>query len=244
MQHTKNLNQKDTSDPVICIDGPTASGKGTLSSLVAKELGYHLLDSGALYRITALAASQRKIAIKIDNEEAISKMIPSLSISFKDDQVFLDGADVTSEIRTEVMGMDASTVSSFPLVRRALVDLQHSFRQAPGLVADGRDMGTVIFPDASIKIFLTAGAEQRALRRHAQLISRGVPCSLQELTETLRARDAQDSSRSVAPLKPADDAILVDNSKMSIQDSLDLVLSAWKEADQENQNPSLLECPN
>lgn len=215
--------------PVICIDGPTASGKGTLSALLAKELGFHLLDSGALYRITALAAQQNDLAISVSNEQAIAELIKTLVIKFVDDKVFLNNVDVTSAIRTEEVGMNASTVSSFPRVRQALVDLQLSFQRHPGLIADGRDMGTVIFPQAVLKVFLTAGAEQRARRRFDQLAAKGVSADMAVLLATLQARDAQDSNRSVAPLKPAEDAILLDNSDLSIDQSVKLVMDCWHE---------------
>lgn len=215
--------------PVICIDGPTASGKGTLSSLLAKQLGFHLLDSGALYRITALAAQQNNLAIELSNEHAISSLINTLSIEFVDEKVMLNQVDVTDAIRTEDVGMDASTVSGFPRVRTALVDLQHNFQRSPGLIADGRDMGTTIFPEAELKVFLTAGAEQRARRRFDQLTSKGVPADFDALLATLQARDAQDSNRSASPLKPAADAILLDNSNLSIDRSVLIVLSHLKD---------------
>lgn len=223
-----------TTIPVICIDGPTASGKGTLASILAKELGYHLLDSGALYRITALAAQQQGLAIVVANEHAIADLIKTLDIEFVEDKVILNQIDVTAAIRTEEVGMNASTVSSFPQVRLALVDLQKSFQRQPGLIADGRDMGTVIFPHAALKIFLTAGAEQRAQRRFDQLTSKGVSVDYGALLGTLKARDAQDSSRSVAPLKPAEDAILLDNSDLSIAQSVELVLDCWQDCQMDN----------
>jgi 3-phosphoshikimate 1-carboxyvinyltransferase len=215
--------------PVICVDGPTASGKGTLASTLAKELGYHFLDSGSLYRITALAALQVGLALDSEHEPAIVHLIPSLSIQFIDDCVLLNGTDVTDAIRTEEAGMNASKVSVLPQVRQALVDLQHSFRRLPGLVADGRDMGTVIFPEAQLKVFLTASAERRAERRYKQLISKGVSTTLPSLRADLEARDARDSSRSVAPLKPAQDALLLDNSDLTIEKSVGLVLSWWQD---------------
>ncbi len=214
--------------PVICMDGPTASGKGTLAAAVAKALGYHFLDSGSLYRITALAALQAGLALDTLHEQAIAELINGLSIRFTDDQVWLNGTDVSDAIRTEEAGMKASQVSVLPQVRLALVDLQHSFRQLPGLVADGRDMGTVIFPEATLKVFLTASAERRAQRRYKQLISRGVSITLPSLRADLEARDARDSSRSVAPLRPAADAQLLDNSDLTIEKSVDLVLNWWQ----------------
>jgi 3-phosphoshikimate 1-carboxyvinyltransferase len=214
--------------PVICIDGPTASGKGTLASQMAHALGYHFLDSGSLYRITALAALRAGFALDAANEPAIAKLAQGLSIQFDNDQVLLDGQDVSAAIRTEEAGMNASKVSALPLVRLALVELQHGFRQLPGLVADGRDMGTVIFPDALLKVFLTASVEQRAQRRHQQLISKGIAATLDSLRTDLQARDARDSNRSVAPLKPAEDALLLDNSALSIEESLNMVLGWWQ----------------
>lgn len=215
--------------PVICVDGPTASGKGTLAAALAKALGYHFLDSGSLYRITALAATQAGLALDIANEQAIAQLVGTLSIEFDQDRVQLGGLDVTDAIRTEEAGMNASKVSALPQVRLALIDLQHSFRKLPGLVADGRDMGTVIFPQAPLKVFLTASAEQRAQRRHKQLISKGISATLGALRADLEARDARDSSRSIAPLKPAQDARLLDNSDLSIEESLNLVLRWWQD---------------
>ena len=215
--------------PVICVDGPTASGKGTLAAAVAQALGYHLLDSGSLYRITALAAMQAGLALDAAHEPAIVELIGTLAITFSQDRVELNGVDVSDAIRTEEAGMNASKVSALPQVRLALVAMQHSFRKLPGLVADGRDMGTVIFPHASLKVFLTASAEKRAQRRHKQLISKGVSATLDALRADLEARDARDSSRSVAPLKPAQDARLLDNSDLSIEESLNLVLRWWQD---------------
>ncbi len=215
--------------PVICVDGPTASGKGTLAAQLASQLGYHLLDSGALYRITALAARQAGLALDASGEDAIADMAERLNIAFKNDQVWLDGADVTEQIRLEATGMLASQVSALPKVRSALVALQHSFRRLPGLVADGRDMGTAIFPDAPLKVFLTASAEHRAQRRFKQLISKGNPTTLDSLRADLEARDARDMSRSASPLKPAQDALLMDNSNLSIEESVNQVLAWWQD---------------
>ena len=214
--------------PVICVDGPTASGKGTLASVLAQTLGYHFLDSGSLYRITALAALQAGLTLDEAHEASITELIPRMGIQFSGDRVLLDGADVSEAIRTEEAGMNASKVSVLPQVRQALVALQHNFRQLPGLVADGRDMGTVIFPEAPLKVFLTASAEQRAARRYKQLISKGVSTTLPSLRADLEARDARDSSRSVAPLKPAQDARLLDNSDLTIEKSVNLVLDWWQ----------------
>jgi 3-phosphoshikimate 1-carboxyvinyltransferase len=214
--------------PVICVDGPTASGKGTLAASLAQRLGYHLLDSGALYRVTALAALRAGLALDTAHEAAIARLAQCLPVRFVSDRVMLDGLDVSDAIRREEGGMNASKVSALPAVRTALVALQHSFRQLPGLVADGRDMGTVIFPDAPLKVFLTASAAQRAERRHKQLISKGISAILADLRADLEARDARDSSRTVAPLKPAQDARLLDNSDLSIEESVALVLDWWQ----------------
>jgi 3-phosphoshikimate 1-carboxyvinyltransferase len=213
--------------PVICVDGPTASGKGTLASCLAQRLGYHYLDSGALYRVTALAALQAGLALDTANEEAIAGLAARLPVRFTGSHVLLDGQDVTDAIRTEEAGMNASRVSVLPLVRTALVALQHAFRELPGLVADGRDMGTVIFPQAPLKVYLTASAARRAERRHKQLISKGFSTTLDSLRQDLEARDARDSSRSVAPLKPAADALLLDNSDQTIEESVNQVLTWW-----------------
>jgi 3-phosphoshikimate 1-carboxyvinyltransferase len=214
--------------PVLCVDGPTASGKGTLAAQLASQLGYHLLDSGALYRITALAATRAQLPLDASREDAIATLAQSLQIEFLADKVLLAGEDVSEAIRTEEAGMNASKVSVLPKVRAALVDLQHGFRRLPGLVADGRDMGTVIFSKAPLKVFLTASAEQRAQRRFKQLISKDKSITLAALRADLEARDARDSSRSVAPLKPAADAKLLDNSNLSVEESVKEVLDWWQ----------------
>jgi 3-phosphoshikimate 1-carboxyvinyltransferase len=214
--------------PVICIDGPSSSGKGTLAAQLAHALGYHLLDSGSLYRITALAATRVGLALDSAHEQAIADLVADLSIQFAGQRILLNGTDATEAIRSEETGMNASIVSALPQVRRALVEVQHGFRQLPGLVADGRDMGTVIFPEAALKVFLTANAAQRAERRYKQLISKGISTTLGALRADLEARDARDTSRSVAPLKPAQDAQLLDNSDLTVQESLDLVLLWWQ----------------
>ncbi len=214
--------------PVICVDGPTASGKGTLAVVLAKKLGYHFLDSGSLYRITALAAGQAGIALDAGNAQAIATLVSQLNIKFDDGRVWLNGDDVSDVIRTEQAGMNASKVSAFAPVRAALIGLQQSFQQLPGLVADGRDMGTVIFPNAQLKVFLSASAACRAERRYKQLISKGIPAILSDLRADLEARDARDSSRSVAPLKPAQDAFLLDNSELTVDASVNLVLNWWQ----------------
>jgi 3-phosphoshikimate 1-carboxyvinyltransferase len=213
--------------PVICVDGPTASGKGTLASEVAHRLGYHYLDSGALYRITGYAAVRQGLELDTAHEHTIARLAANLAIVFTGGRVLLDGHDVTDAIRTEAAGMNASRVSALPAVRTALVALQQGFRKRPGLVADGRDMGTVIFPDAGLKVYLTASAAQRAERRHKQLISKGISTILGDLRADLEARDARDSSRAVAPLKPAEDALLLDNSSQTVEESVARVLQWW-----------------
>ncbi len=214
--------------PVICIDGPTASGKGTLASRVATQLGYHYLDSGALYRVTAHAALQAGLTLEANDEAQIAQLARTLPVRFEGEQVLLGGVDVTDAIRSEEGGMNASKVSVLPAVREALVDLQHSFQRLPGLLADGRDMGTVIFPEAPLKVFLTASAAQRAERRYKQLISKGFSANIDSLRADLEARDARDSSRAVAPLKPAQDALQLDNSQLSIEASVQQVLDWWQ----------------
>jgi 3-phosphoshikimate 1-carboxyvinyltransferase len=224
-----SVSHANTQDiPVICIDGPTASGKGTLASRVAQALGYHYLDSGALYRVTAYAALQAGLSLETNDEARIAGLARALPVRFEGDTVWLGTENVSDAIRTEEAGMNASKVSVLPAVRNALVDLQHSFQRLPGLLADGRDMGTVIFPDAPLKVFLTASAAQRAERRHKQLISKGISTTLDSLRADLEARDARDSSRSVAPLKAAQDADQLDNSSLSIEASVVQVLTWWE----------------
>ena len=227
----------DINVPVICVDGPTASGKGTLAAVLAQKLGYHFLDSGSLYRITALAAIRAGLALDIASGPAIAELVKTLRIRFAQGRVLLTGLggvedvledDVSDIIRSEEAGMNASKVSALPPVRDALIALQHSFRQLPGLVADGRDMGTVIFPQARLKVFLTASAGRRAERRYKQLISKGISATLPSLRADLEARDARDSSRTVAPLKPAEDAKLLDNSDLTVEKSVELVLNWWQ----------------
>ena len=220
--------------PVICVDGPTASGKGTLSSEVAARLGYHWLDSGALYRLVGLAATRQGLAL---DETALrepgmgrrlGELAAGLRLRFADHRIWLDGEDVSEDLRTEAAGMAASRVSAVPEVRQALLELQRGMRRLPGLVADGRDMGTVIFPDAPLKVYLTASAEQRAQRRHKQLISKGIAARLDDLLADLQARDARDSNRAHAPLKPAEDALMLDNSSLDIESSVQRVLGWWQ----------------
>jgi 3-phosphoshikimate 1-carboxyvinyltransferase len=213
--------------PVITVDGPSASGKGTLASSVAAALGYHLLDSGALYRATALASLRAGIAA--DDEPALAALAARLELRFGADRISLDGIDVTEALRREDVGALASRVSALPKVRDALRELQLSFRRLPGLVADGRDMGTVIFPDADLKIYLTASAARRAERRWKQLSEKGISANIDGLRADLELRDARDENRSVSPLRPAGDAVLLDNSALSVEDSVDVVLEAWEQ---------------
>jgi 3-phosphoshikimate 1-carboxyvinyltransferase len=226
-----------TAVPVIAIDGPTASGKGTLAAAVAAALGYGLLDSGALYRATGLAAVDAGLdpEIRPDDEAAVAALAARLPLRFghgaEAGRIWFTGPrgrEITDELRLESTGLLASRVSALPAVRAALHGLQLSFRRAPGLVADGRDMGTVVFPDAELKVFLTASAEQRAQRRHKQLISKGIPASIDALRADLEARDRRDSSRSVSPLKPAEDAQRLDNSGLGIDESVQQVLAWWQ----------------
>lgn len=220
--------------PVICIDGPTASGKGTLAAEVARALGYHVLDSGALYRLVGLAAERAGLSTESTDlanpahATQVALLARCMKVAFAAGKVWLDGTDVTQALREESAGMAASRVSALQPVRDALLQLQRDCRALPGLVADGRDMGTVVFPAAPLKVFLTASAEKRAERRHAQLILRGEKAILQDLLQALEARDAQDMSRTHAPLKPAEDALLLDNSLQTIDESVAQVLSWWQ----------------
>ncbi len=205
--------------PVVTIDGPSGSGKGTIGLRLAEHLGWHFLDSGALYRVLGLAARQRGIAL--DDEPALAQLARGLAVAFRrgDDgqvHVFLDGQDVSREIRSEECAAWASQVASLAAVRKALLARQRAFRQPPGLVADGRDMGTVVFPDAPVKIFLTASAEERARRRYKQLKEKGVDAILTKILADVRARDARDSERRVAPLVPAEDAVVIDTSGIAV----------------------------
>lgn len=211
--------------PVITIDGPSASGKGTVAERVASRLNFHYLDSGALYRLTALAAM--KACIELDDEAAIANLSAKLPARFEGSRVWLDHDDVTDAIRAESVGEGASIVAVFPRVREALLDRQRAYRKSPGLVADGRDMGSVVFPDAQAKVFLTASAETRAERRYKQLIEKGFSASLSALVHEMRARDERDAHRPVAPLRPAPGAMLLDTTGMSIEDAVDAVLEHY-----------------
>ena len=213
--------------PVLTVDGPTASGKGTLASQLAERLGYHLLDSGALYRATALAAQDA--GIPLDDGPRLAELAAHLPVRFDGQQVLLGGRDITDPLRLESTGGMASQVSAHPEVRQALHALQLSFRRLPGLVADGRDMGTEVFPGAELKVFLTASAAQRAERRYKQLISKGNSANINSLRADLEARDERDSKRSVAPCKPAEGAVLLDNSELSIEASVAQVMGWWQD---------------
>lgn len=213
--------------PVITVDGPGGSGKGTLSGMLAARLGWHLLDSGALYRLLALAAHNH--GADLTNEEMLTGLAAHLDVQFiaaegdQEQRTVLEGEDVSRTIRTETIGAGASRVAALPAVRQALLARQQAFREAPGLVADGRDMGTVVFPDAQLKIFLTASPEIRAERRYRQLLEKGETASLAGLLDEINARDERDMNRSIAPLRPAEDAILIDSSHMSIENVLEAV---------------------
>ncbi len=213
--------------PVICVDGPTASGKGTLAAELAQRLGYQFLDSGALYRVTALAAIRAGLRISPEHEAQIAVLARHLPLAFAHGRILLADEDVSDAVRTEEAGMNASKVSTLPAVRTALLELQHGFQRLPGLVADGRDMGTVVFPQARLKVYLTASAEKRAERRHKQLISKGFPAIIADLRADLEARDLRDTTRAVAPLKPAPDALLLDNSEQTIEESVAQVMAWW-----------------
>jgi len=213
--------------PVIAIDGPSGSGKGTIARRVAQALDWHLLDSGALYRLVALAAARKGQTDAPEDE--LAAIASDLEVRFEvddsgEERVWLGDADVSTELRTEECGRLASYVAALPAVRQALLGLQKGFRQAPGLVADGRDMGTTVFPDAMLKVFLTASAEERAKRRHKQLKDKGIDVSLPALSRDIEDRDRRDSERSVAPLRPADDARLLDSSNQTIDEVTQTVL--------------------
>jgi len=208
--------------PVITIDGPTASGKGSVADGVAEALGFHVLDSGALYRLTALDADAN--GIDLDNEADLAACALALEPVFTSSRIFMDDRDVTDEIRDERIGNLASAIAPFPALRTALLERQRAFRIPPGLVADGRDMGTVVFPDAGLKIFLVADVGARAERRYKQLIEKGFPANIAVLLEELKARDARDAGRKTAPLAAAVDAVTIDSSGLGLGDVIDAVL--------------------
>jgi len=212
---------------VIAIDGPTASGKGTIAHLVARALGWAILDSGALYRLTALAALNRNLPA--EDEAGVAAVALGLDVRFEGDRILLEGSDVSEAIRQEQVGNFASRIAAYPAVRQALLERQRAFRVAPGLVADGRDMGTVVFPDAALKIFLVADVEARAQRRCKQLIDKGISANLDDLLRDMRERDARDMQRSVAPLAPATDAHVLDSSTLTIDQTVQAVLGFWKQ---------------
>ncbi|CAB3692884.1 MULTISPECIES: (d)CMP kinase [Achromobacter] len=214
--------------PVITIDGPTASGKGTVAHRVAKALGWAVLDSGALYRLTALAALNR--GLSPEDEPAVARVAETLDVRFEGPHVYLEGVDVGHDIRREEVGNFASRVAAFPGVRQALLERQRAFRLAPGLVADGRDMGTVVFPDAPLKVFLVADVVARAQRRCKQLIEKGISANLDDLLRDMRERDARDMGRTTAPLAPAADAHVLDSSDLTIAETVQAILDFWKNA--------------
>lgn len=210
--------------PVIAIDGPSASGKGTIAKRVAAALGFHYLESGALYRLVALIALRQGL----NDEAAIAAAAAGMDVYFQGEEIFLEDQDVNLHIRHEEVGKRASDIAPMPAVRRALLERQRAFRQPPGLVADGRDMGTVVFPDAALKIFLTASPEVRAQRRYKQLIEKGIAANLAALSRDLAERDARDANRAVAPLVPAPDSQVLDSSALSVEAVADRILESWK----------------
>ena len=213
--------------PVIAIDGPSASGKGTVAQLVAEKLGFHYLDSGALYRLLALAASRR--GVSFEDEEKLARLAEGLAIRFENGEIWMDGERVGDAIRTEECGNGASRIAAYPRIRAALLGLQRAFCKAPGLVADGLDMGSVVFPAATLKIFLTASAEVRADRRYKQLMEKGMRANIQQILHDIRQRDERDSARSVAPLQKCADASLLETSALTIAQAVDEVLARFRQ---------------
>jgi len=216
-----------TDVPVIAIDGPSASGKGTVASEVARALGFHYLDSGALYRLATLAALRGKV--DLDDEKALAQTTGRMQVEFGPGSVWLDGEDVTEELRTEAVSAAASRVAARPLVRRALLDRLRGFQRSPGLVADGRDMGSVVFPDAPLKVFLTAAVATRAERRHKQLMEKGMYAKIEDVVEELARRDERDMSRPVAPLRHYPDAVFLDTTGLSVEAAVQAILGWWRE---------------
>lgn len=212
--------------PVITLDGPAGSGKGTIAALLAEHLGWHLLDSGAIYRVAALVALQQQVAL--DDEPGLAALLETLDIRFERGLAFCNGEAVTAAIRTPACSDATSRISALPAVRRGLLELQRSFCRPPGLVADGRDMGTVVFPDAGLKVFLTASAEVRAQRRLKQLSGQGISANLSSLVQDMRARDERDTNRAIAPLRPAVDAVIIDSDALSPEQVLELILSRYR----------------
>jgi cytidylate kinase len=211
--------------PVIAIDGPSASGKGTIAKRVAEALGFHYLESGALYRLVALLGLRRDL----EDEAALAQAAATMDVTFLGDEIILEDQDVSRHIRHEQVGIRASEVARMPAVRHALLERQRAFRQPPGLVADGRDMGTVVFPDAALKIFLTASPEVRAERRYKQLIEKGISANLRALSRDLQERDARDANRAVAPLVPAPDSQVLDSSALSVDQVVEQILKRYGE---------------
>jgi cytidylate kinase len=218
----------DSSVPVIAIDGPSASGKGTIAQRVARALGFHYLDSGALYRLVGWIAISR--GIDLDNESGLSDIAMNMNIKMSGEEIFVEDQEVSNELRTEAAGAAASRVAALPGVRAALLERQLGFRRTPGLVADGRDMGSTVFPDAIVKIFLTASAEERAKRRYNQLIKKGLSANIRTLLQEIRERDARDSQRSVAPLQKSADAFEVDTTGLPIDEVTAIVLARSRQA--------------
>jgi len=214
--------------PVIAIDGPTASGKGTVAAGVAATLGFHYLDSGALYRVVALAAL--RAGVQANDAGALAGLAARINPAFVEGKIIQDGEDITAAIRTEDVSRAASQCAVFPPVRAALLERQRAFRRAPGLVADGRDMGSVVFPDAVLKVYLTASAEERAARRHKQLIEKGIPANIDGLLRDLKERDARDSGRADAPLAVAADAMVLDTTGVGVGEAIEAVVAAYRRA--------------
>jgi len=213
--------------PVIAIDGPSASGKGTVAARVAAALGWHYLDSGALYRLVALLALENDIAL--DDEAALARAAAAMDVAFAEGRVSLEGRDVGAAMRSEAVSVAASRVAAHPAVRRALLERQRAFRRPPGLVADGRDMGSIVFPEASLKVFLTADVATRADRRHKQLMEKGMYGKMEDVVDELRRRDERDSSRPVAPLRHYPDAVFLDTTSLSIDRAVERILGLWRE---------------